>query len=131
VRANNILVLLSYLPRQQIMLPAFTALPGALPARTRLRARLQPQRGAWGSTCSASRFSAGDAVRVAGKPLLLYHLASARNEPFDVQGMEGTVFNVIDEVAGSPISATKPVVVKFVDPKFMAHFDDDELEPVE
>jgi Ferredoxin thioredoxin reductase variable alpha chain len=70
-------------------------------------------------------------VRVATKPLILYHLATSRNQPCDVHGMEGVVQKVIDEVAGSPITATKPVVVKFADPKFIGHFDDSELEPTE
>lgn len=75
-----------------------------------------------------SQYSAGDKVRVSASPLIFYHVSGAMNKPTDVSGASGTVLKVVDKVEGVPISATKPVVVKFTEPKFMGHFDDDELE---
>lgn len=61
----------------------------------------------------------------------MYHVPNHRNEPFDVVGLEGVVSMSFIETWGKESTATKPYQVKFVEPKFMAHFDEDELEVIE
>lgn len=58
----------------------------------------------------------------------MYHVPGFKGEEHDVKGLVGEVKNVIHTVNGHVITATKPVLVVFKDPKFRAHFDDDELE---
>ena len=70
----------------------------------------------------------GDRVRVA-QSVIVYHHPKNRNQPFDIQGLEGEVINIIRELHGSPISANFPVVVKF-DKKFRAHLRESELEVI-
>lgn len=70
----------------------------------------------------------GDSVRVSKSPLILYVVPGKRNEECDVHGMCGKVEKIISTHDGVQITATKPVVVAFDEPKFKAHFDDDELE---
>lgn len=80
-------------------------------------------------TEAPSKYSVGDKVRVAVSPMVFYSVSGAVNQPTDITGCTGTIAKIIDKVNGFAISATKPVVVKFSEPRFMGHFDDDELEP--
>ncbi len=67
----------------------------------------------------------GDRIRVV-KSVVVYHHPSHRNEPFDLNGLEGEVVAIVKEWHGRPVSANLPVQVKF-DKKFQAHFREDEL----
>jgi Ferredoxin thioredoxin reductase variable alpha chain len=109
--------------------------PCGLPPRVPAAARADPAAAAIAAPkCCAekpsrSRFAKGDRVRVRG-PLPMYHVAGRMGEEVDVGGRTGEVFKVIDAVKGVNITATKPVVVRLEEDgrKFVAHFDDDELE---
>lgn len=68
----------------------------------------------------------GDRVRVQ-KSIMVYHHPKSRNEPFDVQGLQGEVVALVNEWQGKSISANLPLQVKF-EKKFKAHFREDELE---
>lgn len=73
----------------------------------------------------------GDRVRVK-ESVIFYHHPSRRNEPFDAQGLEGTVIAIISDWKGRPVSANFPVHVQFDDETsskpFRAHLRADELE---
>ncbi|MFN9547410.1 MAG: ferredoxin-thioredoxin reductase variable chain [Cyanobacteriota bacterium] len=69
----------------------------------------------------------GDRVSVASSVVVYTH-PEHRGQPFDLQGQEGEVVNVIDDWKGRPVSPTLPVVVAFG--KFRAHFRADELNPL-
>lgn len=69
----------------------------------------------------------GDRVRVK-ESVVVYHHPGNRNEPFDIQGMEGEITAVIQEWQGREVGANYPYYVKF-DKKFRAHLREDELEP--
>lgn len=66
----------------------------------------------------------GDRVTV-GSSVVVFTHPEHRGLPFDLQGMEGEVVNVIDGWKGRPVSPTLPVIVAFG--KFRAHFRPDEL----
>lgn len=70
----------------------------------------------------------GDRVKVS-QSVTVYHHPEHRNQPFDIKGEEGEVFQIIEELDGKPISANLPVVVKF-GKKFRAHLREDELEVI-
>jgi hypothetical protein len=70
---------------------------------------------------------AGDRVSVTASVIVYTH-PEHRGQPFDLQGQQGEVVNVIDGWKGRPVSPTLPVVVAFG--KFRAHFRADELSPV-
>ncbi len=72
----------------------------------------------------------GTKVRVKAK-IEMFHYPNHRNEAFDVSGLEGVVSTYLIDKWGKASTATKPYQVKFEDPKFMAHFDEDELEVIE
>lgn len=69
----------------------------------------------------------GQKVRVT-KPLTMFHYPGRRNEPVNVEGLEGVVADDRSSLDGVPISATYEYIVKFADPKFKAHFTESELE---
>jgi len=69
---------------------------------------------------------AGDWVRVS-RSVVVYTHPEHRGEPFDLEGQEGEVKDVIHDWKGRPISPTLPVVVAFG--RFRAHFREDELTP--
>jgi len=69
---------------------------------------------------------AGDRVRVS-RSVVVYTHPEHRGEPFDLEGQEGEVKDVIHDWKGRPISPTLPVVVAFG--RFRAHFREDELTP--
>jgi hypothetical protein len=71
-------------------------------------------------------FPVGSRVRVA-KSVIVYHHPEHRNQPFDIQGQEGEVVDIIRELQGKPISANLPFVVKFSN-KFRVHLQANELE---
>jgi hypothetical protein len=64
----------------------------------------------------------GDRIRVT-ESVVVYHHPQNKQKPLDIKGMEGEIIEIID----SSISANLPIVVKF-EPKFNAHFREDELE---
>ena len=76
---------------------------------------------------------AGDRVRIS-TPVVMFHHPQHRNQPHDVQGMEGTVKTVLQDWQGRPISPNFPVVVEFevegAKRPFKAHMSADELEVV-
>lgn len=70
----------------------------------------------------------GDRVRVK-VPVTLYHHPQHKGKPFEAQGQEGEVIQILTEWEGRPVSANFPAIVKF-DKKFRAHFREDELETI-
>lgn len=48
-----------------------------------------------------------------------------RGQPFDMEGQEGEVLQLLNDWKGRPISPTLPVLVAFG--RFRAHFREDEL----
>jgi hypothetical protein len=66
----------------------------------------------------------GDRIRVS-QSVVVYHHPQNKQKPLDIKGMEGEIIKIID----SSISANLPIVVKF-EPKFNAHFREDELEVI-
>lgn len=69
----------------------------------------------------------GDRVSVKSSVVVFTH-PQHRGQPFDLQGQEGEVVNVIQDWKGRPISPTLPVVVAFG--KYRAHFRADELSAI-
>lgn len=69
----------------------------------------------------------GDRVTVSSSVVVFTH-PEHRGQPFDLEGQQGEVVNVIDGWKGRPVSPTLPVVVAFG--KFRAHFRQDELTAV-
>jgi len=57
----------------------------------------------------------------------MYHIAKMK-EGVDIKGYEGEVVKVILERNGKELSLNRPVQVKFTDPKFVGHFEEEELE---
>lgn len=68
----------------------------------------------------------GDRVRVK-ESVVIHHHPEHRNEPLDIQGLEGTVKSIASEWKGKEISANYPYVIQFTK-KFKAHLQADELE---
>jgi hypothetical protein len=66
----------------------------------------------------------GDQVSVASSVVVYTH-PEHRGLPYDLQGQQGEVVNVLSTWKGRPISPTLPIVVAFG--KFRAHFRPDEL----
>lgn len=71
----------------------------------------------------------GDRVRVI-ESVKLYHIPNHQGKPTEIQGLEGTVFKIVTEWQGRPVSANFPILVKFEDPKFRAHLQEHELEVI-
>lgn len=69
----------------------------------------------------------GTRVRVKTS-VIMYHYPKQRNKEVDVLGLEGTVTGDLREKEGIEMTATKPYMVRFEEPKFIAHFGEDELE---
>ena len=75
-------------------------------------------------------FEVGQRVRVA-RSIIMYHMSGKRNQPVDVQGMEGTVTKDVSYKDGVEMSANCPFIVSFDDPpRFRAHFSENELEAI-
>lgn len=70
----------------------------------------------------------GDRVRVTTS-VVVYHHPQQRNQPCDLQGLEGEIVGLAHEWKGKVISANFPLQVQF-EPKFRAHLREDELEIV-
>ncbi len=68
----------------------------------------------------------GDRVRIK-ESIIVYHHPEHRNQPFDLNGLEGEVVGFINEWQGRPVSANLPVHVQF-SKKFKAHLREGELE---
>lgn len=68
----------------------------------------------------------GDRVRVVTS-VIVYHHPQHKKQPFDLQGLEGEIVDILKEYQGRPISANLPILVQF-EPKFKAHLRDNELE---
>jgi Ferredoxin thioredoxin reductase variable alpha chain len=71
----------------------------------------------------------GDQVRVV-EAITVYHIPGGKGQSVNIQGYEGTVFKIVTEWQGRPVSANFPVLVKFDDPKFRAHLQEHELEKI-
>ncbi|MFM9048173.1 MAG: ferredoxin-thioredoxin reductase variable chain [Cyanobium sp.] len=69
----------------------------------------------------------GDRVTVSSSVVVFTH-PEHRGSPYDLQGQEGEVVNVIDGWKGRPVSPTLPVVVAIG--TFRAHFRADELSKI-
>lgn len=80
------------------------------------------------SVMEQQALSVGLRVRVK-TPTIVYHHPDHRNEPFDIQGMEGEIFAILSDWQGRPISPNYPIQVRF-SPKFIAHLHPDELEVI-
>ncbi len=70
----------------------------------------------------------GDRVRVTSSVVVYIH-PEHRNQPHDIQGMEGEIVAILKDWKGRPISPNLPILVKFSD-KFKAHLKAPELEVV-
>jgi len=68
----------------------------------------------------------GDRVRIATS-VVVYHHPQHKKEPFDLQGIEGEVIEIVKEWHGRPVSANLPILVQF-ESNFRAHFRENELE---
>jgi len=68
----------------------------------------------------------GSRVRVR-KPVIVYHHPEYRSQPFNIEGLEGTVTAVILDWNGRPVSANFPFQVQF-DKRFRAHLHGEEIE---
>ena len=68
----------------------------------------------------------GDRVRVK-ESVIVYNYPQSKKQPFDVQGMEGDIIDILTDWQGRPISPNLPVLVKF-EKKFRSHFHHGELE---
>lgn len=70
----------------------------------------------------------GDHVRVSAS-VIVYHHPKNKPQPFDLEGMEGEVTDILTHWQGRPISANLPVLVKLEGEKpFKVHFRENELE---
>ncbi|MGB3786556.1 MAG: ferredoxin-thioredoxin reductase variable chain [Phormidesmis sp.] len=76
----------------------------------------------------------GDRVRIKA-PLTLFNHPKFRNQPHDVQGMEGIISGILTEWEGRPVSANYKFVTSFeiegAKRPFKAHLHEDELEVIE
>ena len=70
----------------------------------------------------------GDRVRVV-QSVVVYHQPQNRNKPFELQGLEGEVKDIIQERDGKPISANLPILVQF-EKRFKVHLRESELEVI-
>ncbi|MCM1983617.1 ferredoxin-thioredoxin reductase variable chain [Lyngbya confervoides] len=68
----------------------------------------------------------GDRVRVRTS-VIVYHHPEHRNQPFDIQGMEGEITAILSDWEGRVISPNYPFQIKF-DKKFRTHLGEQELE---
>ena len=68
----------------------------------------------------------GDRVRIKAS-VIVYHHPEHRNQPFDMEGLEGELIARADEWKGTAISANYPYLVKF-GKKFNVHLKADEIE---
>lgn len=81
------------------------------------------------SVMEQTALSVGLRVRVKTSTIV-YHHPDHRNQPFDIQGLEGEIIAILSDWQGRPISPNYPCQVRF-SPKFMAHLHPDELEVID
>ncbi len=70
----------------------------------------------------------GDQVRVQTS-VIVYHHPEHRNQPYDIQGLEGEILDVITDWNGRVISPNYPFLVSF-SPKFCAHLQKNEIQVI-
>ena len=77
-----------------------------------------------------SDFNVGDRVRVAQSSIVLFTVKDHPDGYSVPKGAEGQIVKVItkDLKSGKPVSPNRPLLVKFENPKFQAHFEARELE---
>ena len=77
-------------------------------------------------------FNVGDRVKVAKSSITLFTVKDYPNGYLVPKGAEGQIIKVItmDIKSGKPVSPNRPLLVKFENPKFQAHFEARELERV-
>lgn len=68
----------------------------------------------------------GDRVRVKSS-VVVFHHPEHRNEPFDLNGMEGELKSILVDWNGKAVGANYPFQVQFGS-KFKAHLRDNEIE---
>lgn len=68
----------------------------------------------------------GDRIRVT-QNIVVYHHPQHRNQPFNLQGLEGEAIDILENWRGRDISPNFPVKVKF-DSRFKAHLGHHEIE---
>eukprot|EP00284_Hemiselmis_tepida_P017096 CAMPEP_0174940490 /NCGR_PEP_ID=MMETSP1355-20121228/69287_1 /TAXON_ID=464990 /ORGANISM="Hemiselmis tepida, Strain CCMP443" /LENGTH=153 /DNA_ID=CAMNT_0016187545 /DNA_START=40 /DNA_END=501 /DNA_ORIENTATION=+ len=76
-------------------------------------------------------FKEGDKVKVTAEGVVLFHVQPKEHpDGFKVpKGAEGVVAKLATEdKQGRPVSTNRPLIVKFENPKFQAHFEANELE---
>ncbi len=76
----------------------------------------------------------GDRVRIKS-PLTLFNHPKHRNQPHNVEGLEGTVAAILTDWKGRPISPNYKIVAEFeiegAKRPFKAHLHEDELEVID
>ncbi len=70
----------------------------------------------------------GDRVRVTHS-VLVYHHPQHKKEPLNLQGLEGSIVNILNDWQGRVISPNLPVVVEF-EQKFKVHLRENEIETI-
>jgi hypothetical protein len=77
-------------------------------------------------------FSVGDRVKVAQESIVLFTVKDYPDGYPVPKGAEGQILKVItaDPKSGKPVSPNRPLLVKFDNPKFQAHFEARELERI-
>ncbi|CAM9311665.1 unnamed protein product [Phaeothamnion confervicola] len=72
---------------------------------------------------------AGDRVKVVAEGVKFFHIMKYKDDGFDPHGLEGEVKDIklVDKKKGVEITANRPVMVAFTEPKFMGHFEFQEL----
>jgi hypothetical protein len=70
----------------------------------------------------------GDRVRVK-QSVVIYHHPEQKQQPLDIQGLEGEIAKIMTDWEGRPISPNFPIVVSF-SKKFKAHLKNSELETI-
>ncbi|MBE9039384.1 ferredoxin-thioredoxin reductase variable chain [Oscillatoriales cyanobacterium LEGE 11467] len=68
----------------------------------------------------------GDRIRVKER-VVVYHHPQHRNQPFNLQGLEGEAIDILLDWQGRAISPNLPIKVKF-ERKFQAHLNHNEIE---
>ena len=70
----------------------------------------------------------GDQIRVQTS-VIVYHHPEHRNQPFDIQGLEGQIAEIMTEWEGQTISPNYPFLVTF-SKKFRAHLQASEIQVI-
>ena len=70
----------------------------------------------------------GEQVRVK-ESVVIYHHPEHRNQPFDIQGFQGELIQVIKDWQGQEVSANYPYLIK-LSKKLRVHLGEHELEAI-